>query len=96
MQNEKGECDLTEARYVCEAMPQEEIRPEIEHKKLENQMLARQIDLLEKAQAYRCSRNVIEAQSEHQAQSHHPPARLHFLLEKADKKGDSIPCRFYR
>ena len=42
------ECD------TCEPALQKQIGLELEHQKLQNQLLARQIDLLEKAQEYRC------------------------------------------
>lgn len=39
---------------ICEPTLQEEIRFDLERKKLENEMLAKQITLLEKSQEYRC------------------------------------------
>jgi hypothetical protein len=42
------ECD------VCEPTLQKEIELELERKKLENEMLKKKIDLLEKSQEYRC------------------------------------------
>jgi hypothetical protein len=39
---------------VCEPAREEEIKLELERKKLENELLAKQIDLLEKSQEYRC------------------------------------------
>jgi len=39
---------------TCEPALQREIELELEHKQLENEMLKRQIELLEKAQEYRC------------------------------------------
>lgn len=39
---------------VCESTLQEEIRLELDRKKLENDLLMKQIELLEKSQAYRC------------------------------------------
>jgi len=42
------ECD------VCEPELKENIKLDLERKKLENQLLAKQIELLAKSQAYRC------------------------------------------
>ena len=42
------ECD------VCEPELKESIKLDLERKKLENQLLAKQIELLEKSQQYRC------------------------------------------
>jgi hypothetical protein len=42
------ECD------ICEPALQKQIELELERKDLENKLLARQIDLLDKAQEYRC------------------------------------------
>ncbi|PWK50831.1 hypothetical protein [Pleionea mediterranea] len=39
---------------TCEEAQQEKIKLELEHKKLKNKLLARQIELLENAQEYRC------------------------------------------
>jgi hypothetical protein len=39
---------------TCEPTLQEEIKLDIEHKRLQNEMLKRQIELLEKSQEYRC------------------------------------------
>lgn len=39
---------------VCESAQQEQIKLELEHAKLKNQLLAKQITLLEKSQEYRC------------------------------------------
>jgi hypothetical protein len=39
---------------VCEPELEREIHLELERKALENKLLARQIELLEKAQEYRC------------------------------------------
>ena len=39
---------------VCEPELQREIELELEHKSLRNQLLKRQIELLDKAQEYRC------------------------------------------
>lgn len=39
---------------VCEPTLEEEIRLELDHKKLENELLKKQISLLEKSQEYRC------------------------------------------
>lgn len=39
---------------ICEESLQEEIRLELEHKRLQNKLLERQIELLEKSQEYRC------------------------------------------
>jgi hypothetical protein len=39
---------------VCEPELQKQIALELEHKDLENQLLKKQIDLLEKSQEYRC------------------------------------------
>lgn len=39
---------------VCEPAREEEIKLELQRKKLENELLAKQIDLLEKSQEYRC------------------------------------------
>ena len=39
---------------VCEEARKQEITLELEHKKLENELLKRQIELLDKAQEYRC------------------------------------------
>jgi len=47
----KGCLDTCE---TCEPTLEEEIRLELEHKALQNKLLAKQIDLLEKSQEYRC------------------------------------------
>ena len=39
---------------VCEPAQQEQIKLELDHAKLKNQLLARRIELLEKSQEYRC------------------------------------------
>ena len=39
---------------ICEESLQEEIKLELEHKRLQNRLLERQIELLEKSQEYRC------------------------------------------
>ncbi len=39
---------------ICEEAVQEEIRLDLEHKRLQNKLLERQIELLEKSQEYRC------------------------------------------
>ena len=49
---------------VCEPTLQEEIRLELDRKKFENQMLAKQIELLEKSQEYRCCPMGMEEQKE--------------------------------
>ena len=40
--------------HVCEPTLDEEIALELERKKLENEMLKKQIELLDKSQEYRC------------------------------------------
>lgn len=39
---------------ICEEAVQEGIRLDLEHKRLQNKLLERQIELLEKSQEYRC------------------------------------------
>jgi hypothetical protein len=45
---------------TCEPALQQQIKLELERKQLENQLLQRQIDLLEKSQEYRCCPNGVE------------------------------------
>jgi hypothetical protein len=49
---------------VCEPELQKQIALELEHKDLENQLLKKQIDLLEKSQAEKCShRDIVKCSS---------------------------------